>query len=212
MTRAAPRASTHAGPPTRSAVALPSSCGIKAAPAQEGRFLDPGRRRTSASLEAVSTLRRCSAPPFISQPKSKEPVPKVSHQNRGGVKIQFVLTLWQVEYTFRDLKSTFETRPVFHQRDETIRGHVFCSFLALVLRKALHRKLEEAGHAFAWAEIKQDLDALQVTILDENGKRLAVRTEGQPVPGNLRQSLPGGRGSASSDHSRTLITQKKTIR
>jgi len=97
--------------------------------------------------------------------------------------------LWQVEHTFRDLKSTFETRPVFHQRDETIRGHVFCSFLALVLRKALHRKLEEAGHTFAWAEIKQDLDALQVTILDEKGKRLAVRSQCRGTCGKVFQAV-----------------------
>ena len=45
--------------------------------------------------------------------------------------------LWQVEQVFRDIKSILETRPVFHQTDETIRGHVFCSFLALVLRKEL---------------------------------------------------------------------------
>ena len=43
--------------------------------------------------------------------------------------------LWQVEQAFRDMKSVLETRPVFHQTDETIRGHVFCSFLALVLEK-----------------------------------------------------------------------------
>jgi len=82
--------------------------------------------------------------------------------------------LRQVEHTFRDLKSTFETGPVFHKRDETIRGHVFCSFLALALRKMLQRKLEEAGHGFSRAQIKQDLEALQVTMIDENGKRLAV--------------------------------------
>jgi transposase len=97
--------------------------------------------------------------------------------------------LWQVEHTFRDLKSTFETRPVFHQRDETIRGHVFCSFLALVLRKALHRRLEEAGHAFSWAEIKQDLKALQVTTLDESGKRLAVRSQCQGACGKIFQAV-----------------------
>jgi len=28
----------------------------------------------------------------------------------------------------------------------TIRGHVFCSFLALVLRKALQARLEAKGH------------------------------------------------------------------
>ena len=36
--------------------------------------------------------------------------------------------LWQVERIFRDTKSLLETRPIFHRRDETIRGHVFCSF------------------------------------------------------------------------------------
>ena len=97
--------------------------------------------------------------------------------------------LWQVEHTFRDLKSTFETRPVFHQRDETIRGHVFCSFLALVLRKVLQRKLEEAGHGFSWAEIKQDLEALQLTMLDENGKRLAVRSQCQGTCGKIFQAV-----------------------
>jgi hypothetical protein len=45
--------------------------------------------------------------------------------------------LWQVEQVFRDVKSALETRPVYHQRDENIKGHVFCSFLALVLRKEL---------------------------------------------------------------------------
>ena len=41
--------------------------------------------------------------------------------------------LWQVEQVFRDMKSILVTRPIYHQVDETIRGHVFCSFLALVL-------------------------------------------------------------------------------
>jgi len=51
--------------------------------------------------------------------------------------------LWQVERVFRDVKSMLETRPIFHQRDDTIRGHVFCSFLALVVRKELEGHLEK---------------------------------------------------------------------
>jgi transposase len=85
--------------------------------------------------------------------------------------------LWQVEQAFRDIKSLLETRPVFHQRDETIRGHVFCSFLALVLRKELDRYLHEAGHSFEWADIKQDLKALQETMIEDKGKALAIRSE-----------------------------------
>ena len=84
--------------------------------------------------------------------------------------------LWQVEQVFRDVKSVLDTRPIFHKRDETIRGHVFCSFLALVLRKELDRRLESAGHQFEWADIKRDLSALQEVIVEENGKSLAVRT------------------------------------
>ena len=56
--------------------------------------------------------------------------------------------LWQVEQVFRDVKSVLDSRPVFHKRDETIRGHVFCSFLALVLRKALDRRLESCDYQF----------------------------------------------------------------
>jgi transposase len=84
--------------------------------------------------------------------------------------------LWQVEQVFRDVKSILDTRPVFHKRDETIRGHVFCSFLALVLRKELDRRLESAGHQFEWADIKRDLSALQEITVEENGKSLVVRT------------------------------------
>ncbi len=85
--------------------------------------------------------------------------------------------LWQVEQVFRDVKSVLETRPVYHQKDENIRGHVFCSFLALVLRKELDRRLQEAGQSFEWADIKQDLKALQEVAIEDNGKSLALRTE-----------------------------------
>ncbi len=85
--------------------------------------------------------------------------------------------LWPVEQAFRDLKSVLETRPIYHQRDETIRRHVFCSFLALVLRKELNSRLEEARFSFKWSDIKQDLKALQETVIEENSKRLAVRSQ-----------------------------------
>ena len=98
--------------------------------------------------------------------------------------------LWMVEHAFRDMKSVFETRPVFHQRDETIRGHVFCSFLALVLRKELYRRLEMAGHGgFEWSEIKQDLEALQEITIDDNGKKLAIRSQCLGTCGKVFQAV-----------------------
>lgn len=53
--------------------------------------------------------------------------------------------LWTVEQIFRTAKSLLDTRPVFHKTDATICGHVFCSFLALVLRDELFRRMERAG-------------------------------------------------------------------
>jgi transposase len=97
--------------------------------------------------------------------------------------------LWQVERVFRDVKTLLETRPVFHQCDENIRGHVFCSFLALVLRKELERRLNNAGHVFEWSDIKQDLKALQTVTMEENGKRFAIRTECRGNCGKIFQAV-----------------------
>ena len=97
--------------------------------------------------------------------------------------------LWQVEHTFRSMKSVLETRPVYHRRDETIRGHVFCSFLALMLKKELYRRLEVSGHSFEWADIKQDIKALTETVIEEDGKRLAVRSQCKGACGKVFQSV-----------------------
>ncbi|RMH14524.1 MAG: IS1634 family transposase [Gemmatimonadetes bacterium] len=85
--------------------------------------------------------------------------------------------LWQVEALFRSTKSLLQTRPIFHRCDETIRGHVFCSFLALVLRKALLDRLEAAGASHEWADVLRDLEALQEIDVLYEGKRFRLRTE-----------------------------------
>jgi len=97
--------------------------------------------------------------------------------------------LWQVERVFRDIKTLLETRPIFHKRNDTIRGHIFCSFLALILRKELERRLESSGHFFEWADIKQDLKALQEIVIEENGKRLAIRSQCLGTCGKLFQAV-----------------------
>jgi transposase len=97
--------------------------------------------------------------------------------------------LWQVEQVFRDVKTVIETRPVYHQRDENIKGHVFCSFLALVLRKELDRRLKEAGYSFEWSDIKQDLKSLQEVLIEDKGKSLALRTECVGTCGKVFQAV-----------------------
>ena len=84
--------------------------------------------------------------------------------------------LWQVEYVFRTMKSTFNTRPIFHQKDEPIVGHIFCSFLALVLMKELISLLDREGHAFSWSQIVDDLNSLGYLDINTENKNFRVRT------------------------------------
>ena len=97
--------------------------------------------------------------------------------------------LWKVERIFRTTKSTFETRPVYHQTDEAIRGHLFCSFLALVLRAELESRLEAAGLKPEWAELITDLDRLVETTVDQDGRRFVLRTQVSGCAGEVFQAV-----------------------
>jgi transposase len=96
--------------------------------------------------------------------------------------------LWAVEDLFRSAKSLLETRPIFHKCDATIRGHIFCSFLALVLRKELQDRLEEAGHHLEWADVVRDLDALTETEIQHQGKRFILRSAARGTCGKVFQA------------------------
>lgn len=87
------------------------------------------------------------------------------------------------------MKLLLITQPIFHQRDHTNRGHVFYSFLALVLREELDHCLEPAGQQLEWAKVKQDLEALQTVTIEESGKRLAIRSQCQGVCGKVFQAV-----------------------
>jgi len=93
--------------------------------------------------------------------------------------------LWMVEHVFRSTKSILETRPIWHKCDATIRGHVFCSFLALVLRKELEDRLESAGHKLEWADVTRDLMNLQYVEVEQEGKRFLLRSEAQGTCGRV---------------------------
>src|SRR4051795_6310117 len=69
--------------------------------------------------------------------------------------------LIQVEQLFRTAKALMRTRPIYHSSDAAIRGHVFCSFLALVLRKELDERCRKAAFRPEWGDVLRSLDRLQ---------------------------------------------------
>ena len=112
--------------------------------------------------------------------------------------------LLQVEELFRTAKALLRTRPVYHACDEAIRGHVFCSFLALVLRQELQARCACAGLKPEWGDVLRDLDRLQEVEVARDGKRLVLRTPttgvagrlfqaaGVALPANVREDRPAG--------------------
>ena len=89
--------------------------------------------------------------------------------------------LLQVEDLFRRGKAIMRTRPVFHSSDAAIRGHVFCTFLALVMQKHLDDLAREADAVPEWRVLLRDLDRLQQTRIQHNGKDWLVRTDATPT-------------------------------
>ena len=85
--------------------------------------------------------------------------------------------LWMVEDAFRSVKSVLSTRPIYHKVDDTIRGHIFCSFLALVLLKELESRLDNCGLKFEWEDIKRDLCALEEVDVELDGQPWLLRTD-----------------------------------
>jgi hypothetical protein len=86
-------------------------------------------------------------------------------------------SLWRVERTFREEKSTIEVRPIYHHRDDTSIGHIVASFLALRLEVDLQRRLDERGVEVSWPDLMRDLRQVQAVDLDLDGQRYRLRTD-----------------------------------
>ena len=110
--------------------------------------------------------------------------------------------LIQVEQLFRTAKALMRTRPIYHSSDAAIRGHVFCSFLALILRKELDERCRNAGFRPEWGDVLRDLDRLQEMTISQDGRQMTLRTPATGVIGPLfkaaRIALPPNVRDASA--------------
>ena len=93
-----------------------------------------------------------------------------------------------VEDLFRRAKVQLRTRPIHHSRDAAIRGHVFCSFLALVLQKELADLCRAVDVSVEWDDLIRDLDRLQEATIEKDGKRVATRTHVEGQVGRVFQA------------------------
>ncbi|MFP1130514.1 IS1634 family transposase [Asticcacaulis sp. W401b] len=96
--------------------------------------------------------------------------------------------LLKVEELFRRAKAVMKTRPIYHSSDEAIRGHIFCSFLALLLQKELADLCAAKGVKLEWQDLLRDLDRLQEATIEKDGKRITGRTSVRGQVGTIFQA------------------------
>jgi DDE family transposase len=90
--------------------------------------------------------------------------------------------LLAVEQDFLAAKTLLATRPIFHRTNAAIRGHIFCTFLALVLRKELRDRLTARRLTLPkWQHIVDDLTDLSEIEVEQDGRRALLRTAPGPT-------------------------------
>jgi hypothetical protein len=132
--------------------------------------IDEDRIAAEAKFDGISVLRT----------NTDLPAAEVARQYRQ---------LWLVEQIFRTAKAILRTRPIYHQSDAAIRGHVFCSFLALVLRKELEERLAAAGVTAEWPEILRDLEAIHETEVRDGEQHFVLRDHAQGCAGEVCKAV-----------------------
>lgn len=143
------------------------------------RFLRVDRDAVSIDLKKVEAEARYDGK-FVLRTNTDLPASEVAVQYKR---------LLLVEQFFRATKSLLETRPIFHQWDSTIRGHVFCSFIALVLMDELKRRLSDQDLRIEWDVIRQDIEALEQAQVREGEQWYLLRSPLQGVAGKVLQAI-----------------------
>ena len=71
---------------------------------------------------------------------------------------------WEIEENFRIMKSEFEARPVYVQRDDRIKAHFLTCYISLLVYRLLEKKLDEE---YTCRQILETLRSMQMTLLSK---------------------------------------------
>ena len=65
---------------------------------------------------------------------------------------------WEIEESFRIMKTDFKSRPIYHSRDEMIKAHFITCFLALIIYRYVEKRLDEKYTAPEIIETLRDMN------------------------------------------------------
>ena len=85
--------------------------------------------------------------------------------------------LWQVEHSFRCLKSTIKLRPIFHWTQKRIEGHIMLCFLSFYILRIIQRKLHYAKLDITPQKALEKLSEIRAVEIKTDSKIYVARTE-----------------------------------
>lgn len=122
--------------------------------------------------------------------------------------------LTEIEATFRSLKTDLGLRPVFHQKEARVTGHLFITLLAYHLVHTLRYQLKQQGVHLSWESIRNIMSSQQrltITLPTEDNKTIHLRTTTQV---DARQKQIYAALSIKPDligKCKTIIDNKKSV-
>ena len=93
--------------------------------------------------------------------------------------------LWRIEDAFRVLKTTMQTRPIYHWTPRRIKGHFTVCFLAFVLERALEIRLRKNGIRVSSERIQQALNTLEVSEIRLGEDRFFLKGKHDALAGKI---------------------------
>ncbi len=99
------------------------------------------------------------------------------------------IQLTEAEAAFRIHKSDLAIRPIWHQREDRVKAHIFVCFLAYVLWKTLEQWQQRAGLGHSPRTILEELRRIQstdVVLPTADGRDLRLRCVVRPDPAQAR--------------------------
>jgi transposase len=79
--------------------------------------------------------------------------------------------LMDVERSFRHLKDVLAMRPIYHQVESRVKGHIFVAALALLVQRLLERRLDDAGVDLSATQALQTVETVRLVNFRVDSKR-----------------------------------------
>ncbi|WP_419739711.1 IS1634 family transposase [Ruegeria sp.] len=100
--------------------------------------------------------------------------------------------LWEIEACFRTNKHDLKIRPIYHWSPRRVRAHIAICYMAFCCLQHLRKHLDLLGHPMSPARIRNELNALQLSILRHKGTPDRYACQAMP------RSMPDASSPASA--------------